>query len=442
MRKLAPFLCLLISLASFSQTALLQSGPMLGYCEMTEVLLWVQTKESATVHVNYWEDNVTVVKMVSEKKITSQENAFTTKLILTGLKPGTKYLYDLYINQQKVTFAYPTTFQTKVLWEWRASAPDFTVALGSCTYVNEPEVDRPGRSYGSGYEIFTSIYHAKPDLMLWMGDNIYLREADYNSKSGIYHRYTHARGIKELQPLLATAQNIAIWDDHDFGPNDSDRSFYLKHISQQAFKDFWGNKTYGMHPNQTEGVFSVHAWGDAEFYLLDNRFFRSPNDRKTGDKTLLGKEQLQWLIDALSGSKANFKIICIGGQTLNTAATFENYANYAEERAALLEEITKNQITGVLFLSGDRHFSELSQWNRKDAYPLFDWTVSPLTSGVSKSAEKENNQNKVPGSLFQQHAFGLMQFSGDKNNRKITLLLQDKEGKNLWKKEISLSELK
>lgn len=108
----------------------------------------------------------------------------------------------------------------------------------------------------------------------------------------------------------------------------------------------------------------------------------------------------------------------------------------------MLEEITKNQITGVLFLSGDRHFSELSQWNRKDAYPLLDWTVSPLTSGISKSAEKENNQNRVPESLFQQHAFGLMQFSGDKNNRKITLLLQDKEGKNLWKKEISLSDLK
>lgn len=86
--------------------------------------------------------------------------------------------------------------------------------------------------------------------MIWGGDNIYLREADWDSKTGIQHRYTYSRKIKEMQPLLAKTQNFAIWDDHDFGPNDGDRGFYNKNLTQQAFKDFWANKSYGMNPNQ------------------------------------------------------------------------------------------------------------------------------------------------------------------------------------------------
>ena len=36
-------------------TAGLQSGPMIGYVDMFEALVWVQTKGHATVHIEYWE---------------------------------------------------------------------------------------------------------------------------------------------------------------------------------------------------------------------------------------------------------------------------------------------------------------------------------------------------------------------------------------------------
>ena len=46
-------------------------------------------------------------------------------------------------------------------------------AIGSCSYVNEPEFDRPGKPYGSNFEIFNSINNKNPDFMLWLGDNMY-----------------------------------------------------------------------------------------------------------------------------------------------------------------------------------------------------------------------------------------------------------------------------
>ena len=434
---------LLVTVNGFCQKNLLQSGPMVGYCEMTEAVIWTQTTQAADVRVDYYAKDKPTVVFSSKTYKSSENNYFTNHIVLTPLQEGKEYHYDVFINNQKIVLPYDTSFSSKKLWQWREKAPDFTIALGSCSYISEAALDRPGKPYGSNYSIFESIAKKNPDIMLWGGDNVYLREADWDSKSGIYHRYTHSRTLKEMQPLLASTQNIAIWDDHDFGPDDSDRSFYNKNTTQQAFKDFWANKFYGMDPNQKEGIFSSYNWSDAEIFLLDNRFFKSPNKRLSGEKTMLGTAQIEWLIDALTYSKASFKIIVIGGQVLNTEAVFENYENYKSEKDFLLGEILTNQIKGVVFISGDRHFTELSILNRPNTYSLYDWTVSPLTSGhgaVDKIA-KEPNTNRVHGSLFAQHVFGTLSFSGEKETRQMKMSLFDKDGVELWNKTILKSEL-
>ena len=440
MRILLAFL--LFSISIFAQNNL-QSGPMVGYCEMKEAMIWLQTEKQASVYVEYYPIENTSQVFQSPVCSSTKENGFTCHVILDKLQPGKKYNYSVFIDKKKLILPYETTFSSKKLWQWRENAPDFTIALGSCSYVSEEALDRPGKPYGSNYFIFESIAKKNPDIMLWGGDNIYLREADWDTQTGIYHRYSHSRKVKEMQPLLAKTQNFAIWDDHDFGPNDSDRGYYNKYVTQQAFKDFWANKFYGTNSNQKEGVFSCFNWGDAEVFLLDNRFFKSPNDRITGEKVLLGTEQMQWLIDALVSSKASFKIIVVGGQVLNSAAVFENYENYKSEKDYLLNEISANKIKGVTFISGDRHFSELSMLTRANSYPLYDWTVSPLTSGHGKIEKiaKEENKNRVEGSLFAQHAFGTLSFSGAQETRQMKLTLFDNAGKELWNKVILKTDL-
>ncbi len=89
---------------------------------------------------------------------------------------------------------------TKSLWKWRTDAPDFSFLAGSCSYINEPEYDRPGRPYGGDFETFNSMAREEAKFMVWLGDNAYLREADWDSKFGIQHRFTHSRSLVELQP--------------------------------------------------------------------------------------------------------------------------------------------------------------------------------------------------------------------------------------------------
>jgi len=431
---LTALLLLLHSKLILAQSQLLQSGPMLGYNEMQEVLLWAQTTREATVQFAYWPQEAPDDRRLSAEKQTIKEEAFTAKLLADEVEPGTAYEYELLINGKAIKLDYPTTFTTQKLWQWRNGPPDFSVALGSCSYINEARYDRPGDGYGSGYGIFEAVYEKQPDAMVWLGDNIYLREADWYTWTGILHRYTHTRSTPEMQPLLASAHHYAIWDDHDFGPNNSDRSFIHKDKTLKAFQLFWGNPTYGL-PGQ-KGITSFFQYNDIDFFLLDNRYFRSPNNRRSGEATILGEEQLEWLIDALSNSRSPFKMVCIGGQVLNTVAEYENYANrHWKERQYLLKRIEEEGIRNVVFLTGDRHHTEMSGYTNNAGHKVYDITISPLTSG-SGHGEEEANDLRLEGTFVNEQNFGILEFSGPRTERQLTITVYDQEGNELWSRSL------
>ena len=142
-------------------------------------------------------------------------------------------------------------------------------------------------------EILNSYIYKNPDLMLWTGDNIYLREPDWGSETGINERYIHFRKQEGPRKLYTTCPNLAIWDDHDFGSNDANGSFYNKEKTLQAFNDFWSNPGCGI--NGIPGTTYAFDYMDAHFLMLDNRYNRTPNlCDSCQDETILGKVQLDW----------------------------------------------------------------------------------------------------------------------------------------------------
>ncbi len=420
----------------YAQKSLLQSGPMLGYSEMKEVMLWVQTNKSAEVKVQYYLKGSTSNKYWTNSIVTKKEEGYTAHLLADVLEPGNVYSYDLYINNIKIVFSYPTEFQTIKLWQYRTDPPEINFVTGSGAFINEKKYDRPGKGYGRDYQIYEAISEKKPDFMIWGGDNIYLREADVNTKTGILHRYTHTRSIKEMQKLLANVHNYAIWDDHDFGPNDSDKSFWNKNMTLDAFKLFWANPSYGV--GDLKGAISYFTWGDCDFFMLDNRYYRDPDNLKSENKTILGKEQLKWLKDAIVSSKANFKFIVMGGQFLTTSGMFEVYSNFgfSNERNEIIEFIHSQEIRNVIFLTGDRHHSEISVLDRAYKPLIYDITTSPFTSGAASKKDNEINSLRVEGSLINQQNFSVFNITGKRTERVISITFYDSEGKKINDYEI------
>ena len=416
------------------EPSIILSGPMLGYTEMRETFVWVQFKEEVEAKMLYWPKGGTDTSVTSIK-LSINENGNVLHFKAINLTPGTEYEYLFEVNEKNVLPPHNKSFKTQELWQHRTDPPNFKIALGSCTYINEPEFDRPGKPYGGEYQIFESIANKQPDMMLWLGDNTYLREADWNSWSGILHRYTHTRQTEEMQRLLSVCNHYAIWDDHEFGPNDADGSFTHKDLTLNAFKLFWGNNGYGI--NGKPGITGKFSYNDADFFLLDNRYYRTPNF-KVQPKHILGEEQVKWLIEALKFSKATFKFVAVGGQFLNSAAVFENHAVFAEEREKLLQLIKAENIKGVVFLTGDRHHSELSFYQDENL-KIYDLTVSPLTSGTS-TINNEQNEFRVEGSLIKQRNFGLIEILGPANDRAMAITYFDSNGMAIWGKEIKASD--
>lgn len=423
-------------------TVTLRSGPMLGAIDMREAKIWVQTTAPARVKVVYWDSLAPRTRLETDEVMTRRDSANVALLTADQVEAGHAYGYQVLVNGRPVSRPYPFRFHARPQWVYHTDPPPFTLLTGSCFYVREPGTDRPNDTYGDGAEtIARALSHYPGDAMLWLGDNAYLREVDFNSWTGILRRWTHTRSLPELQPFLAAMPHYAIWDDHDYGPNDSDRGWFNKAMTRAGFQLFWPNPGRGI-PELGGSIATEFSYSDVEVFMLDDRWFRAPDTRKTGARPYFGDAQLQWFIDALASSRATFKIVAVGGQVLNPAALFENYSTYPDERQRFLDLIAQEKIPGVLFLSGDRHHTELTRLDRPGSYPLYDLTVSPLSAGVSKPAANENNTGRVDGTLVNARNFAALEFRGPREDRVLTIRVLDENGHELWNRAIRASELR
>lgn len=429
MRSILSLLFLLSLLPLYAQQRI--NGPMVGHVDLQEATIWLQCPSARSVSIAYGplgSDSI----VIAPAQVPEARTAHVLKFTLGPLKPGTTYAYEVLLDGAPISFPEPLRFTTQPLWKYRNDPPAFTVALGSCAYFNQEEHDRPGMAFGSGYGIFDAIADQRPDLMLWLGDNIYLREPDWGSRTGFLQRYTHMRSQPELQRLLRTAQHYAIWDDHDFGPNDADGSFINAPLALESFSLFWANPTTGA-PG-VPGAITAFSHLDADFFLLDDRTHRVNAGNETSTPALLGEAQIDWLIRALKYSDADFKFVAVGNQVLNTAQVFENYANYASERALLLDRIDKEGLEGVVFLTGDRHFSELSRLVLPGGKEVVEITSSPLTAGLN--GRPEENALRVPGSRINAHNFALLRVEGPRKARTLSVEYRDTKGELIAEREL------
>jgi len=414
--------------------AQLQSGPMLGHIELRSAKIWVQTEKEALVRLEIKKHlSKDAWQWVNTFK-SKNEDALCVTFDIGGLEPGTSYTYRIKVGGKEISRPYPLQFTTQSLWQWRSDPPAFKVAMGSCNYINEAAFDRPGKPYGGDYFIFEKIAESSPDLMLWLGDNTYLREADWSSRSGVLHRNTHSRAIPEMQKLLASCPNYAIWDDHDYGPNDANRSWIHKNWSQEAFQLFWANPGFGLTPGN--GITTAFSYNDIDFFLLDDRWFRSSESLADScEREMLGQLQIDWLINALKFSKAPFKIVANGSQVLNSMALYENYAQFPCEREQLLQRIAAEGIKNVVFVTGDRHHSEISRLE-VGGIVFHDVTASPLTSSFPANRDNEPNANRIAGSLILKRNFALFEFSGARKARELKIRFVDNVGIEVYQYQL------
>ena len=430
------------------QKPVLISGPWAGNVELRNATIWAEVSPQVkTIGVKYYPvNNPSVSKTVLYKNVMGKDFN-PVKIELNGLEFNTTYTYSLMIDGKPALTSFATKFTTKDLWQYRKPAPDFNFLAGSCAYFNEPFFDRPGKPYGGDSSIFETMANTPASFHIWMGDNWYTREVDFSTPWGLNYRASRDRSHKILQRMMASMQQYAIWDDHDYGPNDAGKSYIFKEESRNIFKSYTTNPSYG---EEGKGIYTQFSFSDVDFFLTDDRYFRSEpgmadsiDGKPSAGKTYFGAMQMEWLKNALLNSSATFKIIISGSQVLNPLNKYECMQRYAYEHQQLLNFLSEYKINGVLFFSGDRHHSEVIKMVRPGLPSLYDITISPYTAGVSKVRDdEEKNPYRVSGTLVEEQNFGKISVSGKKNERKLTVYFMGIKGQKLGEWSIFEKELK
>jgi alkaline phosphatase D len=434
------------------------AGPMLGYVELRTANIWCEVSpQTQKVSLTFKKNGTSEPgrSIVYKGSLGSDFNPVSFHL--TGLDFNTTYQYEITAVANHQPSKVNGRFTTTDLWQYRKNIPDFIFLAGSCAYFNEPAVDRkysefinpqtPAIPYGADSTIFETMAKEKAAFNLWLGDNWYYREVDYGSGWGMNYRASVTRKLPILRNLMKAMPQLGIWDDHDYGPNDSDKSYHLKQQSLEIFKNYWANPSFGQ---DGEGIYTKFSYCDVEFFLMDDRWLRSSdkmlstiNNQPNPNKRMWGQKQMDWLKNALSGSLANFKIIVTGSQTLNPVSPWDCLQSYPIEFNELMDFLNQQKINGVLFLTGDRHHSEIIKYDRPEIYPLYDITSSPLTSGVGKVSGKEvNNDARIQGTLVEAQNYARITVNGPPRERKLKVEFVGIKGEKLGEWSIGAADLR
>jgi alkaline phosphatase D len=286
------------------------------------------------------------------------------------------------------------------------------IAFGSCGHQDQPQ---PVLQLATSY---------KPDVFIFLGDNIY---GDTDNMDTLENKYKRWQAQPYFNVLTRTTKIYAIWDDHDYGRNDAGKYYPYKKQSKEIFLKYFKEPAESER-RKHEGIYHTEyvRCGNktVQIILLDVRTFRNDllpyrkgdslprkeyfytpdyKPHTSADSTLLGSEQWKWLETQLN-IPADLRLICSGSQFGIEYNGYEAWANFPHEQQKMLELIKKTKANGVIFLTGDVHYAEISRLQEPGLYPIYDITASGITSTWDFATL---NKNRIEGPVMDNH-FGLL----------------------------------
>lgn len=289
--------------------------------------------------------------------------------------------------------------------------------------------------------IFTRVQQEAPDALFLIGDTPYIDSTDPKIQDARYAEFFRRPSLAEL---LKTTPVYGVWDDHDFGKDNTDGTLAGREHSRAAFiKWHPANPSFG---EDEEGVYTKVRVGPVEVFLLDARWFANtePSFADPDKPTLLGRRQWEWLRRELPASEAPFKVLVTGLLWADScrANKPDCWAQYRHERDAIMRFIGERRISGVLIMSGDIHRSRAFRhpadaWHAP--YDIFEIVSSPLANTVHASANVPD-----PHLLFDagvMHACVIVDADASATPPFFTARWIDHEGNELYRLRVTLDQL-
>ena len=328
----------------------------------------------------------------------------------------------------------------------RSNEPLSRILFGSCCHQDKPQ------------PIWQKIIARKPELFVFLGDNIY---GDTRDMEVLHRKYNKQK--PNFEAIRNECDVIAIWDDHDFGENDAGKEYPFRDQSKDLFFDFWDEPENSLRRRDGDGIYASYLYGPEDkrvhVILPDLRYNRDPlrtvdSMKKVRErdlvglgpylpimdnqKSMLGEKQWHWL-EAQMQVPSRIKIIGSSLQFIATQPGWEAWSNFPADRSRMIGLINKYSVEGVIFISGDTHWAELSCQDKNVPYPLWDMTSSGLTEtwqNVSPNIYRHNDLS------YAGENFGAIYIDWELPDPLIIFEVRGLEGERVFQHSIPLSSLK
>ncbi len=307
------------------------------------------------------------------------------------------------------------------------------IAFGSCSDQDREQV------------LWPEIIDHKPNLWIWLGDNIY---ADTENMDSMQQMYIKQKSNPEYQKLLNTTAIIGTWDDHDFGTNDGGKEYPKKKQSQKLLLDFLDVPKRAQQ-RKRPGVYTSYDFGSGQqkikIILLDCRYFRDESIKTDSGylsepgADILGETQWKWLENELTESDARVNIIASGIQVIPEEHRYEKWVNFPSAKNRLFNLIDESKASRVILISGDRHMAEISKTSLPGSgQSIYDITASALTNPRSTD-DPEPNRFRI-GTNYNAINYALLLFDWNANNPLIWAEIWGDNNKLHLKKQLTFRE--
>ncbi|MHC4169839.1 MAG: DUF7800 domain-containing protein, partial [Planctomycetota bacterium] len=208
------------TLATFAGAAELTHGPMIGHTTGTTARVWIRADGSCRLTVRAVPSAGGQTISAEAIHLVESDN-FCGSAELKGLSPATTYSYRILLNDEE-------------------RRPSVSQEFTTFPAKGRPGIIRIGFGHsvrGSGEQTtWRSIAEKKPDLFILMGDNVYSNTTEPAKHRRMYLEY---RADPHFSVFAATTPIYAIWDDHDYGPDNSDGTQMGKEKSLKTFYEIW-----------------------------------------------------------------------------------------------------------------------------------------------------------------------------------------------------------
>lgn len=400
----------------------LLSGPLLGEVSRDEARIWVQARDEAELTLILYGPAA-----CTRYTATPRTNDFLCVVfVLRGLEPEATYEYVIRSQHGETT---RLAFRAAL----RDAATQARIVFGSC--INEfwiPELP-----------IFDSIGRESAHAFVMLGDNCYFGDDDHPTEAGMMKAHLRTRRHPSVARLLRQTPTLAIYDDHDFGPNDADGNFAGRERALASFTRMWAQSQYGTPA--AGGIFSAIRIGPIELFLTDGRYHRN-----VAGETVLGRVQFEWLLDRLRASSAPVKIIASGTTVLAHHPFYHDWESWhrssPDELEALLTTIEREDLRGVVFISGDLHMGQVRhitgrEVGARQGPDFYEVTSSPL------AIDPYNEHVLWPegpliAQVYDRHNYGVIEVDLNRKDAEILLFLKDKTGQAVFRHPVPLSSLR